>query len=64
MPTKFYRKQQVAQRYAIDKRSVDRWARAGKLPAPTYRGKIPLWREDELDKLDRAYAERGRTAAA
>jgi predicted site-specific integrase-resolvase len=56
MPKTFLRKQQVGQRYGIDVRSVDRWSGDGRLPAPTYRGKIPLWDQDELDVRDRQAA--------
>jgi predicted site-specific integrase-resolvase len=53
MPKTFLRKQQVGQRYGIDVRSVDRWSADGRLPAPTYRGKIPIWDLDELEARDR-----------
>jgi predicted site-specific integrase-resolvase len=53
MPTKFLRKAQVAERYSVNERSVDRWKLDGRLPPPHMRGRIPLWREDELEKLDR-----------
>jgi hypothetical protein len=51
--SKFLRKAAVAERYGIDKRSVDRWAADGRLPAPLYRGRVPLWDLDELDARDR-----------
>jgi predicted DNA-binding transcriptional regulator AlpA len=53
MHKQFLRKAQVAQKYGIDERTVDRWKLDGRLPLPRYRGRIPLWREDELDELDR-----------
>lgn len=53
MPTKFLRKAQVAERYSVHQRSIDRWKLDGRLPPPHFRGRIPLWREDELEKLDR-----------
>jgi hypothetical protein len=52
--TKFLRKAQVAARYGINVRSVERWEKDGRLPAPMYRGRIPLWRESGLDAADRA----------
>jgi hypothetical protein len=59
MPKTFLRKQAVGQRYGIDVRSVDRWSADGRLPAPVYRGKIPIWDQDELDARDhQAAAER------
>jgi predicted site-specific integrase-resolvase len=54
MSHKFFRKAQVAERYGVDERTVDRWKLDGRLPAPHhYRGRIPLWDEAELDALDR-----------
>jgi predicted site-specific integrase-resolvase len=50
---KFLRKAQVAERYGVDERTVDRWKFDGRLPQPHYRGRLPLWREDELERLDR-----------
>jgi hypothetical protein len=67
MPKTFLRKQQVGARYGIDVRSVDRWSADGRLPLPVYRGRIPLWDQDELDVRDhQATIERaaGKTAAA
>jgi predicted DNA-binding transcriptional regulator AlpA len=52
----FLRKQAVGQRYGIDVRSVDRWAADGRLPSPVYRGRIPLWDQDELEARDRQAA--------
>jgi predicted site-specific integrase-resolvase len=56
MSKKFYRKQGVAERYSVDPRTVDRMFHDGRLPPPVYRGRIPLWDEDELDASDRAAA--------
>jgi len=56
MSKQFLRKASVAERYDITERSVDRWADDGRLPKPVYRGKFPLWDEDELTKSDRAAA--------
>ena len=53
---KYLRKVAVAERYSIDERTVDRMAVDGRLPAPVYRGKFPLWDEDQLDASDRAAA--------
>jgi predicted site-specific integrase-resolvase len=53
MSHKFFRKAQVAERYGVDERTVDRWKLDGRLPPPHLRGRVPLWREDELEKLDR-----------
>jgi predicted DNA-binding transcriptional regulator AlpA len=53
LSAKFFRKSQVAERYSVSPRSVDRWARDGRLPKPHYRGRLPLWRESELEQLER-----------
>jgi predicted DNA-binding transcriptional regulator AlpA len=60
------RRAQVAERYGIDERTVDRWKLDGRLPSPHYRGRLPLWREDELEQLDRkaVVASRARPVAA
>lgn len=56
MATKFLRKRAVADRYGITDRTVERMVDDGRLPAPIYRGRMPLWRKSELDKSDRAAA--------
>lgn len=63
MPKQFLRKRQVANRYCIHERSVDRWIKDGRLPPPQYRGIIPLWDEDRLDAADRAAMARPAKAA-
>jgi predicted site-specific integrase-resolvase len=55
------RKAAVAERYGVDERTVDRWKLDGRLPAPHYRGRLPLWREDELEHLDRKAVVAART---
>jgi predicted DNA-binding transcriptional regulator AlpA len=49
----FLRKRQVAARYNIVTRTVDRWASDGRLPPPMWRGRVPLWDLDELEAGDR-----------
>jgi predicted site-specific integrase-resolvase len=61
---KHSRKYQVAERYGVDERTVDRWKLDGRLPPPHYRGRIPLWDDDELDECDRKHAELSRSTAA
>lgn len=56
MATKFLRKRAVADRYGITDRTVERMVDDGRLPAPIYRSRMPLWRESELDESDRAAA--------
>jgi hypothetical protein len=63
VPKTFLRKRQVAQRYSITTRSVERWSLDGRLPAPTYRGKIPLWDLDLLEAADLAAATAARASA-
>lgn len=64
MSHKFFRKAQVAERYGVDERTVDRWKLDGRLPRRRYRGRLPLWREDELDALDRRDVVAARTESA
>jgi hypothetical protein len=56
MPKTFLRKRAVADRYGVNRRTVDRWAEDGRLPPPIYRGIIPLWDQAELDSQDHAAA--------
>jgi predicted DNA-binding transcriptional regulator AlpA len=56
MATQFLRKAAVAARYGITQRTLERWVKDARLPQPTYRGKIPLWREADLEANDRAAA--------
>jgi predicted DNA-binding transcriptional regulator AlpA len=60
MPKQFLRKSKVAQRYDIDERTVDRMRNDSRLPKPIYRGRLPMWAEDELDASDREAAKRSR----
>jgi hypothetical protein len=55
MARKFLRKKAVAARYGdVSIRWVERASKDGRLPRPHYRGRFPLWAEDELDAHDRA----------
>jgi hypothetical protein len=56
MPKKFLRRQAVAERYDVDARTIDRMKDDGRLPKPHYRGRLPMWDEDELTASDRAAA--------
>jgi hypothetical protein len=53
MSKQFFRKTQVATRYGVDERTIDRMKLDGRIPKPVYRGKFPLWDGDELDEYDR-----------
>jgi predicted site-specific integrase-resolvase len=61
MTHKFFRKAQVADRYGVDQRTVDRWKLDGRLPVPVYRGRIPLWSTAKLDESDRKFAALSRS---
>jgi hypothetical protein len=63
MSKTFLRKRAVADRYGVNKRTVDRWAEDGRLPPPIYRGIIPLWDQAELDAQDYAAAAAVRRAS-
>jgi predicted DNA-binding transcriptional regulator AlpA len=58
----FLRKQQVAARYNVNTRTIDRWSEDGRLPPPIYRGIVPLWDQAELDGQDHAAAATARAA--
>jgi predicted DNA-binding transcriptional regulator AlpA len=62
MSKTFLRKRAVANRYGINRRTVDRWAEDGRLPPPIYRGIIPLWDLSELDAQDHAAAAEARAS--
>jgi predicted DNA-binding transcriptional regulator AlpA len=62
MSKTFLRKRAVANRYGINRRTVDRWAEDGRLPPPIYRGIIPLWDQAELDAQDHAAAATARAS--
>jgi hypothetical protein len=62
MPKMFLRKRQVAARYNIVTRTVDRWAEDGRLPPPMWRGRVPLWDLDELEAQDHAAAAAARAS--
>jgi hypothetical protein len=54
MPKQYLRKARVAARYDASIRWVERAVEDGRLPAPVYRGRIPIWDESKLDEADRA----------
>jgi predicted DNA-binding transcriptional regulator AlpA len=53
MHKQFLRKAQVAQRYQVHERTVDRMADDGRIPKPIHRGKFPLWDEAQLEEFER-----------
>jgi hypothetical protein len=62
MSKTFLRKRQVAARYNVVTRTVDRWSMDGRLPLPIWRGRVPLWDLSELDAQDHAAAAIARAA--
>lgn len=60
---KYLRKASVATRYDVGPRTVDRMSRDGRLPPPHYRGKLPLWSNDELDAADAAASATAKATA-
>jgi hypothetical protein len=58
----FLRKRQVAARYNVTTRTVERWSEDGRLPPPIYRGVVPLWDLDELEAGDHAAATAARAS--
>jgi hypothetical protein len=62
-PKQFLRKRGVAERYAVNERTVDRMKIDGRIPPPIYRGRIPLWDCDQLDASDRSFALAARETA-
>ena len=53
MPKQFLRRAQVAARYGINPRTVDRWKQDGRIPQPIHKGKFPLWDEALLEEFER-----------
>jgi predicted DNA-binding transcriptional regulator AlpA len=64
VPKQFLRKSQVAQRYQVHERSIDRMAEDGRIPKPIHRGKFPLWDESKLEEFERRAVINPRPAAA
>jgi predicted DNA-binding transcriptional regulator AlpA len=62
MARRFLRKAAVAERYSICTRTVERMSQDGRLPRPVFRGRFPLWAEDDLDESDRAATRAARSA--
>lgn len=52
----YLRKADVAARYKVDKRTVDRMKGDGRIPPPKYLpgSRFPIWEVGELDANDRA----------
>jgi predicted DNA-binding transcriptional regulator AlpA len=53
MSKQFLRKSQVAKRYSVHERTIDRMADDGRIPRPIHRGKFPLWDETLLEEFER-----------
>jgi hypothetical protein len=51
----YLRKKDLAKRYGgITERNIDYMVKDGRIPAPFYRGRFPLWDPDQVDAADRA----------
>ena len=57
---RWYRKAQVADRYGVSGRTIERAVNDGRLPPPKYplSAKFPYWDADDLDAHDRNLAAR------
>jgi hypothetical protein len=53
MHKRFLRKSQVADRYQVHPRTVDRMVNDGRIDPPIYRGKFPLFDEELLEARER-----------
>jgi hypothetical protein len=60
MAKQYLRKADVAGRYRVTSRTIDRMVVDGRLPAPEFRGRWPIWDEAKLDEADREAALKAR----
>ena len=60
----YLRRAQVATRYQVTQRTIDRMAEDGRLPPPIKLGRFPLWDQDQLDERDAAAAREALQGAA
>jgi hypothetical protein len=61
-------REQVAERYSRDARTIDRWSMEEKyadlnFPLPRLIGRSPFWDPDDLDAWDRSHPKRQRRGA-
>lgn len=49
--TDFATKQEVAKKFGVTTRTVDRWVRQGQIPAPLKIGRQRLWHQPTVNKL-------------
>jgi hypothetical protein len=64
MAKQYLRKRDVAARYGVNIRTVERMTEDDRLPKPVYRGRIPLYDEEALDASDRVHAVAARPSKA
>ena len=50
----FLRKPQLAARYGVTTRTIDRWSESGQLPQPIRIGAVPMWELAEIEAAERA----------
>jgi predicted DNA-binding transcriptional regulator AlpA len=57
-PKRFLRKASLAERYGVNKRTVDRMVVDGRIPPPRYLpgSTLPMWEEGELEANERKAA--------
>jgi len=55
---RYLRKADVAARYGLSERHIDRLAATGQLPKPIYISKFPMWSEAELAAAECAAVRR------
>ena len=55
----YIRRRQLATRYQVTTRTIDRMIEDGRLPPPDlYNGKAPLWSDEKIEANERAAAAR------
>jgi predicted site-specific integrase-resolvase len=55
----YFRRYQLATRYKVDPRTIDRMREDGRLPPPDLRnGKMPLWSDETIERNERQAAMR------
>jgi hypothetical protein len=51
---RYLRKNELAARYGTTPRNIDYMVKDGRIPAPFYLSRFPLWDPDQVDAADRA----------
>ena len=53
---RYLRKNDLAARYGVTPRNIDFMVKDGRIPAPFYLSRFPLWDEDVIDAESNRYA--------